>query len=287
MIIDIEGIKVFNRDCVEVMNEIGEGGVDLTVTSPPYDKLRSYNGAVDAWGEKKWKETLSGLYRVTKNGGVVVWVVGDSTIKGSETGTSFRQALYAMEIGFSLHDTMIYKKTGVVYPDTNRYYQMFEYMFVFSKGKPKTTNLISDHLNSKGGCTRSSGGYRQSDGSIRQSCRARHGLTREVKEYGVRSNIWEYTAGYNSGSKDKYIYEHPATFPEALAHDHIVSWSNEGDIVFDPFLGSGTTAKMAILANRKVLGTEIDPTYFKIAEQRIYEAYSARRFEKMLRDGAG
>lgn len=260
----------------------------MTVTSPPYDNLRSYNGVVDTWGEKKWKDTLSGLYTVTKSGGVVVWVVGDSTIDGSETGTSFRHALYAMEVGFKLHDTMIYKKAGIAYPETNRYYPMFEYMFIFSKGKPKTVNLIQDHLNSQGGTLKSnSGRHREQDGSLHASSNVRLGFNREIKEYGVRGNIWEYKAGFNLGSKDKYIYEHPATFPEALAHDHIVSWSNEGDTVFDPFLGSGTTDKMAILANRRVLGTEIDPTYYKIAEQRIYEAYSARRFEKMLRDGAG
>lgn len=254
-------------DCVELMKEIPDDFIDLTVTSPPYDNLRDYNNEV-TWNFEKFQEVAKELFRITKPGGVVVWIVADATIKGSETGTSFRQALYFKEIGFNLHDTMIYQKNCSPFPETNRYYPAFEYMFIFSKGKPKTVNLIADKPNKTFG-QKVGGTERNPDGTLRPRSAVKNKTNRVVKEFGIRTNVWQYSPGYNKSTKDKYAYKHPAIFPEKLAEDHILTWSNPGDIVFDPFLGSGTTAKMAVLNNRKYIGFEISKEYFDIACQRL------------------
>ena len=220
---------------------------------------------------------LKELFRVSKNGGVVVWVVGDATINGSESGTSFRQALYFKEIGFNLHDTMIYKRT-CAFPDVVRYYQDFEYMFVFSKGKPKTVNLLRQ-MKTEGSLKRQKnktgvGGERQTDGSLKRIDGTNAFLRKEKArqdETRVRSNVWELPRGNQNSTKDKIAFQHPAIFPEQLANDHIISWSNETDLIYDPFMGSGTTAKMAILNNRKYIGSEISEDYCKIIETRIKE----------------
>jgi len=241
-------------DCLERMKEIPDGSVDLTVTSPPYDNLRTYNNSLD-WGEHVWKPVLEELFRVTKKGGVVVWIVSDATIKGSETGTSFRQALYAKEIGFNLHDTMIYQKAGTGACGSNLcYLQSFEYMFVFSKNKPLTIRKIADHVNKSFG-TKCTADRVNKKGQKRKK-------ERVVPKMSVRSNIWRYSVGQKN-------VNHPAIFPEQLANDHIISWSNEGDTVLDCFMGSGTTGKMALLNNRKFIGIEKDAGYFEIAKQRL------------------
>jgi site-specific DNA-methyltransferase (adenine-specific) len=253
--------QIICGDCLEVMKGLPDKCIDLTVTSPPYDNLRTYNGfTFDFEGIAKE------LYRVTKKGGVVVWVVGDATINGSETGTSFRQALYFKEIGFNLHDTMIYAKNNVYAhdPRNKRYKQCFEYMFVLSKGKPNTYNEIKDRPNKHVGKTLSG-----------TKGRTKEGIKRNLKpivlgEYQARFNIWEYTTG-GSVASDKIAFNHPAIFPEKLAEDHIISWSNEGDIVLDPFLGSGTTAKMALLNGRNYIGIDISEEYCEIARKRIAE----------------
>ena len=144
-------INIYNEDCRDTMQRMKEEGVkvDLTVTSCPYDNLRSYHNS-STWNFDIFKEIAQLLYDVTTDGGIVVWVVGDATINGSETGTSFRQALYFMECGFKLHDTMLFEKNSSSFPAKrtgNRYTQIFEYMFVFSKGKPKTAHLICDKEN--------------------------------------------------------------------------------------------------------------------------------------------
>ena len=252
---------------LELMKELPNECIDLTITSPPYDNLRNYEGIT--WD---FEGVARELYRITKVGGCVVWVVGDATINGSETGTSFRQALYFMEVGFYLHDTMIYQKDSNPFPDINRYYQRFEYMFVFSKGKPKTANLIADVPNKWHGqkiITKE----RQKDGSQRVGSSYRNG--RSVNEFGIRGNVWSYSVGKNKTTTDDYAFAHPAMFPEQLAKDMIVTWSNEGDTVFDPFLGSGTTAKMAILTNRHYIGFEISERYCNIARRRINDANCA------------
>lgn len=258
-------ISLQNGDCLELMKQIQDGSVDLTITSPPYDNLRTYNGNIDQWSFDKFKAIAEELYRVTADGGVVVWVVADATIKGSETGTSFRQALYFMECGFSLHDTMVWYKGSCPFPDKIRYYQSFEYMFIFSKGKPNTTNLIEDRKNKWSG-TKAHGTERRKNGKTVPLSAVKLKNNRVVKDYGVRFNVWEISPERNNKTK------HPAVFPEQLAKDHIVSWSNEGDTVLDPFMGSGTTGVACVNTERRFIGMELDPTYFEIASQRIQEA---------------
>ena len=254
-------MKLMLGDCLERMKEIPDGSVDLTVTSPPYDNLRSYNGNNEQWNEEAWKAVIAELYRVTKDGGVVVWVVGDATVKGSETGTSFKQALWAIECGFNLHDTMIYKKTGGGARGSNLcYWQNFEYMFIFSKGRPKTINLIKDKVNSTAGKRNSGVNGRGKNGEQRFKK-----VTRTA-EFGKRENVWVIAAGNNT-SDDKT--DHPAVFPESLANDHIISWSNSGNVVLDPFMGSGTTGKLAVKLGREFIGIELDEGYFEIAKKRI------------------
>lgn len=224
------------------MARMPNGFIDLTVTSPPYDNLREYNGY-----SFDFDSIAQELYRVTKSDGVLVWVVGDATIKGSETGTSFRQALKFMELGFKLHDTMIYEKNSPAYPasrNSNRYTQIFEFMFIFAKGDvPK--RLICDKPNKWAG-------FKDYSGKLKNP----------VPEFSPRNNIWKYVTSQNG-------IKHPAPFPEQLAADHIESWTSPGDLVYDPFLGSGTTAKMALLAGRKFIGSEISSEYAEIAKKRI------------------
>ena len=257
----IELNKIYNESNIETMARMPDNFIDLTVTSPPYDNLRTYNGYTFPF-----EDIAKELYRVTKQGGVVVWVVGDATIDGSETGTSFKQALFFKECGFNLHDTMIYSKTPS-FPAANgekRYSQAFEYMFIFSKNEIKTANLLKDRKNKWGGTT--SWGKtteRKKDGSI---------VEREkinVQQYGYRFNIWEYATGKGNTTLDEIAYKHPAMFPEKLAEYHIISWSNEGDLIYDCFGGSGTTAKMAHKWKRKWILSEISKEYCDIAEKRI------------------
>jgi len=246
-------------DCLERMKEIPDGSVDLTVTSPPYDNLRVYNGNNEQWGEHVWKAVIKDLYRVTKECGVVVWVVGDATIKGSETGTSFKQALWAMECGFRLHDTMIYAKNSYMPLTHNRYEQAFEFQFVWAKGKPASFNPIRIPCKTAG-TRRSRSGSKAQEKSYAERHRDEQTVVGLMKQH---PNIFYYDVGKN----DKTA--HNAPFPEALARDHIISWSNHGDTVLDPFMGSGTTGKMALLASRKFIGIEKDAGYFEIAKKRI------------------
>ena len=199
-----------------------------------------------------------------------MWIVGDMTRNGTESGTSFKQALFFKEIGFKLHDTMIYQKDCSPYPETTRYYQRFEYMFILCKGKIKTTHLIADVPNKYAG-TKITSTTRQVDGSLTPCSARKNNIDRRVKDFGIRGNIWLYSVGKNKTTKDAYAYGHPAMFPEQLAADHILSWSNEGDIVLDPFLGAGTTAKMAVLNNRHYIGFELSEEYFDIACRRLDE----------------
>jgi len=234
--------KVYCGDNLTLIKQLDDDCIDLTVTSPPYDNLRTYNGFT--WDFEGLAEEL---YRVTKDGGVVVWVVGDATVNGSETGTSFRQALYFMDCGFNLHDTMIYQKNSPAYPaskQSNRYTQIFEYMFIFSKGKP-CANLICDKPNKYAGCKDYSGK-----------------LKNPVPDFSPRNNIWKYITSQNG-------YKHPAPFPEQLVIDNILTWSNPGDIILDPFMGSGTTARASIKTGRKYIGFEISQEYVDIANKSI------------------
>ena len=254
-------LNLMQGDCLEVMQTIPDGSVDLTVTSPPYDNLRTYNGNNDQWSEDVWKGVIQELHRVTTDGGVVVWVVGDATIKGSETGTSFKQALHAIECGFRLHDTMIWNKGGfsAVGSLQVRYAPVFEYMFIFSKGGPKSFNPLKDRKNKQPNKILS-GTIRNSDGTLKPM--SNQGKRRG--KYGQRFNVWDIPP--ETSSKKRW---HPAPFPEHLAKDHIISWSNEGDTVLDPFMGSGTTGVASKDLNRSFIGIELDESYFNMAKNRI------------------
>lgn len=262
---------IHNQSCITGMQEMDESVVDLCVTSPPYDDLRTYNDS-SKWDFEVFKEVASGLYRVMKVGGVIVWVVGDAVIKGGETGSSFRQALYFMDLGFKLHDTMIYEKNGCAFParrDGNRYSQIFEYMFVLSKDtKPKTANLICDKPNKWAGWQpwgKSGGTMRAKDGTL---------IERQQKptpDFSPRNNIWRYNTGKGYTTKDAFAFEHPAMYPELLAKEHILSWSNEGDLVLDTFMGAGTTAVMSRETGRDFIGFEIDETYYNLSQRRLSE----------------
>lgn len=248
-------IQLFQGDCLQVMRGFDPDIIDLTVTSPPYDNLRTYKGYTF-----DFEPIARELYRVTKPGGVVVWVVGDATINGSETGTSFRQALYFKEIGFNLHDTMIYEVAGTGAKGSHlAYWQAFEFMFILSKGRPERLNLLRDRPNKGAGKWQGASPKADMVGSRQK------GGGYFSPDAGKRTNIWRYLVG-NNGDE---ITDHPAPFPEALAGDHILSWSNPGDTVLDPMMGSGTTGKMALQYGRNFIGIEISPEYLKIARERI------------------
>ena len=258
--VDLKLNKLYVAESVEFMKaNMPDNFVDLTVTSPPYDNLRIYKGF-----EFDYKAMLKELYRITKEGGVVVWIVGDATIDGSETGTSFKQALYAKEIGFNLHDTMIFAKNNPV-PQfkTKRYTNAFEYMFILTKGKPNTCNYLMEKTKNAGQIKSRNG---KSEFAKQSADKPRNERT-IVKEKKIKTNIWVYNVG--AVVSNEYTKKHPATFPEQLAKDHILTWSNEGDIVFDPMCGSGTTCKMAKLNNRNFIGIDISEEYVDISKERL------------------
>jgi site-specific DNA-methyltransferase (adenine-specific) len=257
----IELNKIYNENNLETMARMPHAFIDLVVTSPPYDNLRNYNGYKFDSASMAYE-----LFRVVKPGGVVVWVVGDSVVDGSETGTSFRQALEFIDNGFRLHDTMIYSKTPS-FPAAEgekRYSQSFEYMFIFSINEPKTANLLKDRKNKWGGSTSwGKTSERKKDGTIKEREKI------NVQDFGFRFNIWEYATGKGNTTQDEIAYGHPAMFPEKLAADHICTWSNKGDVIYDPFMGSGTTAKMAHIHGRNWVGSEISKEYCELAQKRI------------------
>lgn len=256
--------KLFLGDCINVLDNLINNGVkvDLTVTSPPYDDLRTY-GKTCEWNYDIFKDVADRLYKITNDGGILVWVVGDATINGHETLSSFKQALYFDSIGFKMHDTMIYEKNTSSFPaklNSKRYIQIFEYMFVFVKGKIRSDiKLIADKPNKWAGHTNwGKNTQYNKDGELVETNKIK-----PVPEFSIRNNIWKYTTGFNDKTG------HPAVFPEKLAEDHIISWSNDGDIVLDPFSGSGTTGKMAMLNNRYFIGIEKNKEYFDKSIERF------------------
>ena len=256
--LEIEKNKIYNENCLDTMYKINDDSVDLTITSPPYDNLRTYNGY-----EFNFENIAKELFRITKQGGVLVWIVGDETVNGNETGTSFKQALFFKSIGFNLFDTMIYLKPprGAV-GNNKTYWQTFEYMFVLSKGNPTTINLLRDRKN-KESRVGDNGTKRLQDGSLLNIKRGGYDL------YGRRTNVWEYNIGKGHSTEDEIAFQHPAIFPEKLVNDHILTWSNENELIYDPFMGSGTTAKMALKNKRQFIGSEINADYCLIANKRI------------------
>lgn len=247
--------KIICGDCIEIMKQIPENSIDLIVTSPPYDDLRTYEGY-----EFDFEGIAQELFRITAQNGVVVWVVGDKIKNGNKSLTSFRQALYFQDLGFNVHDVMIYRKKNTPFMRSNAYTNCYEFMFVFSKGSPKTFNPIMVKTKRQG--------YemlvtnRKADGVIKK-------VRGELKAEKVKTNIWEYAVGFGGTTRDKIAFKHPATFPEKLAQDHILSWTNQSDIVLDPMCGSGTTCKMAKLNNRNFIGIDIAEEYCEIARERL------------------
>ena len=261
-----DNIVAHNADCRDVMRQMVDEGktVDLTITSPPYDDVRTYNHS-STWNFDVFKEIAELLYKVTSDGGVVVWVVGDGVYNGSESGTSFRQALYFMECGFKLHDTMIYEKNSSSFParkGSKRYTQIFEYMFVFVKGKIHDCNLIADKENKWAGFTNWGNNTQYNkDGELIQT-----NNIKPVPKFSLRNNIWKYSVGFNT----KKFGKHPAVFPLQLAVDHILSWSLPEHVIFDPFLGSGTTMDACVRTKRNnFIGCEIDSEYFDIIRKKV------------------
>lgn len=254
----METNRIYLGDCCQLMKDFDSACIDLTVTSPPYEALRDYNGFTF-----DLKRLIVHLYRCTKIGGVIVWVVGDQTVNGSESGESFRQALSFMEYGFKLNDTMIYQKEHPKPEITGyRYQTAFEYMFVFSKGTPKTFNPL------KVPCKNAGQSYTSSTKTLKDGSKIGYNSP-YIRQDKVKNNVWSYPVGYMQSSKDAIAFQHPAIFPEQLAEDHILSWSDSGDLVFDPFMGSGTVAKMALKNGRHYLGCEISSEYLAIANQRL------------------
>lgn len=256
-------IQLIHGDCLEHMKTMPDKSVDLTVTSPPYDKLRLFNRnfAFD------FPNTAKELFRITKDGGVVVWVVNDATVEGTETGTSFKQALYFKEIGFNLHDTMIFQKANPMPRTFNnlRYTPSFDFMFVLSKDKPKTVNLIKEPCIQKQLYTSNNSWGREKNGELKKGSKIRQ--TSKTKN---KNNVWVFKVGSKT-------IDHPAVFPESLAKDHIVSWSNKNDLILDPFMGSGTTGIACYNLNRRFIGIELDPGYFQVAKKRIENAMKQQR----------
>ena len=258
--------KIIQGDCIEEMQKlIAEGvKVNLTVTSPPYDSLRSYANTL-VWNFDKFKQVADLLYQITEDGGVVVWVVSDQTKNGNKSLTSFRQALYFQEIGFNFYDNIIYEKNSSSFPQSKtslRYSDVYEYCFILTKGKiRKDIHLLCDKPNKWAGHTNwgKLNSYNE-DGLVAP----KKDFINPVPEFSKRNNIWKYNTAVE---KDKN--NHPAKMPEKLAIDHVLSWSNEGDMVFDPFMGSGTTGKAAMQNNRNFIGIEIVPEYVKISEERF------------------
>ena len=265
----LESNNIYLGDSRELLKQIDDNSIDMVLTSPPYDNLRTYNGTLE-WSFEIFQDIAKELVRVLKDGGIIVWVVADATINGSETGTSFRQALYFKELGLNIHDTMIWESEKIPL-NHNRYEQSFEYMFCFSKGKPKTFNPIMVDCK-KAGRKNSGQTFRHTNEVPRKA----HKET-NVKMYKIKQNVWFYQVGYMHSSKDKLAFKHPAIFPEQLAHDHIISWSNENDIILDPFVGSGTTCKVSYDLKRQYIGIEKVKEYYDIACERLQNAKAQLR----------
>lgn len=249
--------EIYNVDCLEGMKNLPDACIDLVVTSPPYDNLRDYKGY-----SFEFEAIAQELYRVLKPTGILVWVVGDKIDKGNKSLTSFRQCIYFQELGFKVHDVMIYRKKNTPFMRSNAYTNCYEYMFVLARDKVATFNPIKTKTARSGNEMLVAG--KKADGINKK-------VMGHLNEEKTLTNIWDYAVELGGSTSDKIAFKHPAIFPEKLAYDHIISWSNEGDIVMDPFSGSGTTCKMALLSNRKYIGFEISAEYTEISKQRISE----------------
>jgi site-specific DNA-methyltransferase (adenine-specific) len=260
--------KIINSDSIDIIKLLPQNCIDLVVTSPPYDDLRDYKNEI-VWNFSKFEELSKELFRIMKPGGIVVWVVGDRTKNGNKSLTSFRQAIHFQNIGFNMYDVIIYEKSGTGPPHPNRYFNAFEYMFILTKGKIKTVNLLRDKKNKWAGHeTYSEITRREKDGTLTKKSK------KVINEFGIRTNIWRYINGKGFAAEEKIAHKHPAIFPEKLVEDHIRTWSNEGDLVLDIFGGSGTTIKAAEKLNRKWIYIDKVKEYCEIASKRMEEAFS-------------
>lgn len=253
-------------DCLDVMEHMQNQSVDMVITSPPYDELRSYEKKLE-WSFQIFEKIAQEISRILEKGGVLVWVVNDQVIKGSESGTSFRQALFFKdECGLNLHDTMIYMKDNPPpVGGSNRYYQTFEYMFVFSKGKPRVFNPLKTERRNKYNdkrTKRTKSFTRNRDGDF-----IKKEVALDFSSPVKRRNVFTYTVG--GGNSVDYNVKHPAAFPLELAKDQILSWSNKGDLIFDPMAGSGTVAIAAEKTCRKWICIEKEASYFNPAVEKI------------------
>lgn len=262
----LEVDHIYCGDCVELMKHIEPNSIDLVVTSPPYDSLRNYNGF-----SFTFEKIAAALHIVLKDRGIAVWVVGDKIEDGNRSLTGFRQAIYFQELGFKIHDVMIYEKKNTPFMRSNAYTNCYELMIVLAKKGPKTFNPIMVGTRRKG--------YemlphnKMADGINKK-------ILGKLNETKVRNNIWQYAVGLGGTTKDKIAFTHPAVFPERLAEDHILSWTNEGDVVLDPMCGSGTTCKMAMVNNRRYIGIDISEEYCNVARQRL--AATSKKVAKLL-----
>jgi len=251
--------KIYEENCLTTIERMSDDWLDMTITSPPYDDLRDYNGY-----HFPVEDIAAGLFAKTRPGGVVIWVVGDRTLNGSETLTSFQHAITFRDAGFNVHDTMIYRKNNPIPQDCGkRYRQTFEYMFCFAKGSPNTFNPIMEPTKSAGQKIKAFRITGKGRGNVPDE-----DIGREVKAERKVSNIFGYNVG-TSSSKDKIAFGHPAIFPEQLVDDQVRTWTNPGDLVYDCFMGSGTTAKVAHLLKRRWIGSEVSAEYVAIARERL------------------
>lgn len=262
--------RILHCDCVVGMRILTAGCIPLTVTSPPYDGMRRYGG--DRWDFETFRSVAEQLHRITAPGGVVVWIVQDQIKAGRESGTTSRQRLQFERIGFRVYSTMIMVSHGFRLPQPRRYVNQYQYALILSKGRPRSVELLRDRPNSTAG-ERSKGKIRTPDGALLR----RTYPGRVVADFGLRSNVWSYDIGWAKSTRDSYAFEHPAVMPEKMAEDHILSWSKPGDIVFDPFCGSGTTSKMALLNHRRFLGFEVHEPYYELALRRMEDAQEEYR----------
>lgn len=260
---------IYHCKAEQLLRWLPDASIDLIVTSPPYDNLRTYKGFT--WD---FEYIARQSYRVLKQGGVMVWVVGDATIDGCETLSSFRQALYFVDhAGFKMHDTMIYHKNGMVVNNHHpRYIESFEYMFVLSKNTPKTFNGQLRKTLTEGALTGS--GKRQRNGELQTF----NNVRTPTPAYSLDVNVWRIYSG--GGHNDQYSSAHPAAFPEKLAERHILTWSNPGDVVLDFFMGSGTTAKMARNNGRRYIGCDIAAEYVALSNERLAKPYNLQLFSE-------
>ena len=254
------GVDVYHGDCAKVLPSLGVKA-DLILTSPPYDDLRTYGGGVFDFGS-----IADACVGALVDGGVIVWVVGDGIEGYSETGSSFRHALGFMRRGLKLHQTMLYQTTREAPTAPNRYARVHEYMFVFSNGRPRVANIIRDKPNTTSGTVH----RRKMIGRYADNSKPHRNYKRNrivSPEFGPRTNIWKYhTSPFSNANR---FDEHPAVFPDALARDHIRTWTNPGDLVIDPMAGSGTTLRAAKDLGRSSIGIEIHENYIDIIERRM------------------